>query len=131
MGNDIKRIFVFPNNTESEADIVANFLAQENIPFKTKERREPIYCDCEDDEPCDYIPIYDITCFTDLQHFDFVKIKTDKKIENFRALNKVFYSKIGKRSKKVRERIEKVLNKKNINDEKKQKRRNIHNKNSK
>lgn len=106
----MKRIFVFPNNTESEADIIANFLAQENISFKTKERKEPIYCDCEDDEPCDYLSIYDIVCFTDLEHFDFVKNITSKKIENFRNLNKIFYSKTAKKSKKVRERIEKFIN---------------------
>jgi len=126
----MKRIFVFPDNTEKEADIIVDFLSEENISFKTKVRKEPIYCDGENDEPCDYIPIYDIVCFTDLQHFDFVKTITDKKIKNFRALNEIFYSKIGKRSKKVRERIEKVLNK-NINDEKKRRKKNIHNKNSK
>ena len=114
----MKRVFVFPNNTENEADVIAEFLLQENIPFKTKERKEPIFCDCEDDEPYDYISIYDISCYTDLQHFDFVKTITDKKIEKFRALNKVFYSKIGKRSKKVRERVEKILNERNIRNKK-------------
>ena len=106
----MKRIFIFPNNTEAEADIIANFLAQENISFKTKEHREPVFCDCEDDEPCDYISIYDIICFTDLQHFDFVKAMTDEKIEKRRVLNKLFYSKTAKKSKRVRERIEKNLN---------------------
>lgn len=105
-----KRIFIFSNNTENEADIIANFLSQENISFKTKERKEPIYSDCEEYEPYDYISIYDICCFTDLEHFDFVKTITSKKIENYRKLNKLFYSKTGKRSKKVKDRIAKVLN---------------------
>ena len=93
--------FVFPDNNDNEADIIANFLAQENIPFITKERKVPVYCDCEDDEPCDYLPIYDIICNTDLAHYDFVKNITNKKFEKIRALNKVFYTKVGNRKKKV------------------------------
>ena len=93
--------FVFPDNNENEADIIANFLVQENIPFKTKERKVPVYCDCEDEEPCSYLSIYDIVCSTDLAHFDFVKNITNKKIEKIRALNKIFYTKTGKRKKNI------------------------------
>ena len=111
--------FVFTDNNENEADIITNVLYQENILFKTRQRKVPVYCDCEDDEPCDYMDIYDISCFTDLEHYDFVKSITDKKIERIRTLNKVFFTKNGKRSKKVIARMEKTLNNAN---------RNIHNK---
>lgn len=95
-------IFCFPDNNENEADIIANFLAQENILFKTRERKIPVYCECDEDEPCDYISIFDIYCNTDLQHFDFVKNITDKKIKTIRTLNKVFYEKVAKSKKKIK-----------------------------
>ena len=115
----IKQHFIFTNCTETEADIITNFLAQENILFKTKERKRPIYYDENDDDPSDYISIYDIDCYTDLEHFDFIKVIANKKIEKLRVLDKIFYSKVGKRSKKVRERVENFLNaNKNIHNKK-------------
>ena len=93
--------FVFLDNSEYEADIITKVLSQENILFKTKERKLPVYFDDEDDEPCDYMSLYDITCFTDLAHYDFVKKITNKKIDNIKILNKIYYTKkAAKRGKK-------------------------------
>ena len=85
--------FVFSDNNEHEANIIANFLNQENISFKTSVRKVPIFIDYEDDEPYDFVEIFDITCNTDLEHFDFVKNITNKKIKAIRDLNRIYYTK--------------------------------------
>ena len=85
--------FVFLDNNEYEADIITKVLSQENILFKTKERRLPLYIDDDDEEPCDFVSLYDITCFTDLAHYDFVKKITNKKIDDVKILNKIYYTK--------------------------------------
>ena len=85
--------FVFPDCNEYEADVITNFLAQDNIPFKTYQRKVPIYIEFEDEEPYDYVNIYDITCNTDLAHYDFVKNITNKKIKTVKELNTIFYTK--------------------------------------
>ncbi len=85
--------FVFPNLDEHEANIIANFLAQDNKIFKTYQRKMPIYIDYEDDEPFDYIDIFDIVCNTDLAYYDFAKNITSKKIKAIRDLNEIYYTK--------------------------------------
>ena len=92
--------FIFADLYENEADIIANFLTQDNILFKTYQRKVPIYIDCEDDEPYDFINIYDIICNTTLEYFDFVKNITNKQIKTIRDLNRIYYTKIAKKGKK-------------------------------
>ena len=89
--------FVFPDLNEHEADIVANFLDQENIIFKTYRHTVPLYIDCEDDEPYDFMDIFNIVCNTDLAHYDFVKKITDKKIKTIRDLDRIYYTKEAKK----------------------------------
>lgn len=93
--------FVFPDCNEYEANIIANFLAQDNIIFKTYQRKVPLYIEYEDDEPYDYIDIYDIVCNTDLAYYDFAKNIINKKIKEIKDLNKIYYMKEKKGKKRV------------------------------
>ena len=96
--------FVFPDLTEYEADIITNFLAQDNISFKTRERNVPMYIDSEDEEPYDFVKIYDVICNTDLAHFDFVKNITNKKIKAIKDLNMIYYTKEVKKRVRTRKK---------------------------
>ena len=91
--------FIFSDKSEYEADIITNILASENILFKTRINNVPVYIDCEDEEPYDFVPLYDIICFTDLVHFDFVSKIANEKIQKIKTLNKIFYSKKKKKKK--------------------------------
>lgn len=87
--------FNFIDKTEIEADIIANVLQSENIMFKTKRRYIHAYYDGDNDDfelqnPI-IIPIYTITAFTTIEHFEFVKKITEDRMQNIKRLNKCFY----------------------------------------
>lgn len=88
--------FNFIDKTELEADIIAEVLQSENIAFKTKKRYAHAYYDTPNDNGCEFassitIPIYTITAFTTIEHFEFVKKITEERLKNIKLLNKCFY----------------------------------------
>ena len=90
-------IFVFADKNKYETDIITKILLQEKIWFKIKERQIPV--DYGDEEPCDYVSIFDICCYTDLIHYNFIKSIINKKINRIKQLDKMYYSKkIGKKN---------------------------------
>lgn len=76
--------FVFSDKSKVEMDIITDVLYEEKIPYKIKKNIiKSIFSDEDEDE--DFIiveELYDIHCFTDLEHFDFIKHVAYKKIEN-------------------------------------------------
>lgn len=88
--------FNFIDKTELEADIIAEVLQSENIAFKTKKRYAHAYYDIPNGNDCEFassitIPIYTITAFTTVEHFEFVKKITEERLKNIRLLNRCFY----------------------------------------
>lgn len=90
--------FVFYEKSKIEAGIIIDILAEEKIPHKIiKKIVESYFFDDEDEE--DFLireEIFDIHCFTDLEHFDFVKYLSDKRIKTKLHLDKCFYKKVRK-----------------------------------
>ena len=76
----------------------------------------PLYIDCEDDEPYDFMDMFDIVCNTDLAHYDFVKSITDKKIKTIRDLDRIYYTQIAKKGKKCVSTRKKTSNRSGYNN---------------
>lgn len=88
--------FNFVDKTEMEADIIAEVLKSENILFKTIKRNVVAHCVCEDGCEDEYmppvtIPIYTISVYTTIEHFEFVKKITENRIKNIKMLDRCFY----------------------------------------
>ena len=95
--------FVFFDKTETEMELIVEVLKSENIYYKI-ERKITHSCFFDIEEEEDFIiseEFYNIICFTDLNHFDFVKKIAEEKIENMYHLEKC-YIKSFKRKKKQR-----------------------------
>ena len=74
--------FVFCDKSDLEADIITNVLYTEKIPYKLKSKK--VHC-CfidEEEEDCECVvkTVYDIYTDTDLEHYDFVKEISERKI---------------------------------------------------
>ena len=98
--------FVFFDKIKTEFNIITDILNQENIPYKIQKKLVNNFFLDDDDE--DFViveELYDIHCFTDLKHFEFVKHIADKKIENRLNLERCFWKKA--RRKKNVQRISK------------------------
>lgn len=105
--------FVFCDKSKVEMEIITDVLSDENIPFKIKTKVvKDVFFD-EDDEPDFMIveELYEIDCFTDLAHFDFVKHVADKRIANRIKLEKDYLSKLKVR----RNYVQRVPKKNSIN----------------
>lgn len=108
------REFVFTDKCKVEMDIITDVLDTENIPYKLKKYliKDIIFCDDEDDDFIMVEELYNIHCFTDLDHFDFVKHIAYKKIEDKVHLERNFLLPAYKR--KVRKTNVQRVYKKNI-----------------
>lgn len=96
--------FVFFDKNDLEADIIKEILSQEGIPHITRERTIAFLMSEEDeDEVNDYFVTksYDIEVRTDLEHFDFIKKLSDKKIAQRKMLERCFSKKSRKRKDNV------------------------------
>ena len=84
-------------------NIITDVLQEENIPYKLKKILiKNVFID--DDEEEDFViteELYDIHCFTDLKHFDFVKHISDKKISDRIILEKSYLKEFKERGKHV------------------------------
>lgn len=95
--------FVFCDKSKVEMEIITDVLHEENIMYKTKSKViKDVFFD-EDDEPDFMIveEVYEIECFTDLEHFDFVKHLAYKRIENRMKLERDYTSKLKVRKNNV------------------------------
>lgn len=81
--------FIFSDKRKYEANIITNILKSENILFKIRINNTPVY----NEKDYNFEPLYDIICFTDLVHFNFVSKVANEKIQKIKTLNKIFYSK--------------------------------------
>lgn len=86
--------FVFCDKCKPEMEIITDVLYSEKIPYKINrflvkdfifdDNDKEIEEDNEDDEDSGIVIIeekYDIICFTDLEHFDFIKYLANEKIK--------------------------------------------------
>ena len=100
--------FVFNDKSKIEMNIITDVLYEEKIPYKLKKNiLKSVFIDDEDEE--DFVifeELYDIHCFTDLEHFDFVKHIAYKKIEDRIHLERSYL--------KVRKKRVQRVSKKNI-----------------
>lgn len=97
--------FVFCDKSKPEMEIITDVLYSENIRYKIKSFlvKEFIFDEAEDedndDEFEDFVIIeemYNIICFTDLEHFDFVKHLANKKIKDRLNLERCYFKKAAK-----------------------------------
>ena len=105
--------FVFFDKSKVEMNIITDILSEENIFYKLKTKiKKDIFFD-EEDEPefCIAEELYDINCFTDLEHFDFVKQLATERIENRMKLERDYIFTLKRKSKHVQR-----ISKKNITD---------------
>lgn len=102
--------FVFCNKSKMEMDVITDVLHEENISYKIRKKVvENVFFDDEDDE--DFVIIeetYEVHCFTDLEHFDFIKTITDEKIKNRIKLERCYIKKA-----KVRKDVQAISKKDN------------------
>ena len=94
--------FVFCDKSRIEMDIITDVLVEENIPYKivTKIIKDYFF-DNEDEDEEDFMIIeelYDIHCFTNFEHFEFVKHVGDKRIKQRIHLERSFLKKGSKKS---------------------------------
>lgn len=75
--------FVFLEKSDLETDIITNVLYTEKIPYKikSKEIRACFFDEEEDYCECHVHTVYDIFVDTDLEHFDYIKYISEKKIQ--------------------------------------------------
>lgn len=114
--------FVFYDKSKTEMEIIIDVLASENIRYKIKSFLVKDFIFNEDDEEDDddeFIIIeemYDITCFTTLEHFDFVKHLANERIKNKIHLerNYLLPSYIKKKKQKGKKKNVSRISKKNI-----------------
>lgn len=93
------RKFVFNDKSKVEMNIITDVLAEENIPCKIlKFVVRDFFFDDEDEEDfCIIEEMYNIECFTDLEHYDFVKHIAYKKIEDRMKLEKCYIKEASKK----------------------------------
>lgn len=110
------REFVFTDKSIVEMNIITDVLIVEKIPYKLKTFIIKDYL-FDDEGETDFVimeEMYNIHCFTDLEHFDFVKHIAYKKIEEKRKLEKNYllpaYDK-----KKVRRNVQRIHKKNSTN----------------
>lgn len=87
--------FIFTDKSIVEMGIITDVLTEENISYKLKRFIIKDYFFDEDDED-DFMIIeemYNIECFTDLEHFEFVKHLAATRIKNRIKLEKSFLKK--------------------------------------
>ena len=110
------RKFVFYNKSEVEMNIITDVLYEEKILYKIKKFivKDFIFNDDEEDEDfCIIEEMYNIYCFTDLEHFDFVKHVAYNKIENRMKLEKFYMLEPYQEEKKVSKKHVQRVSKKN------------------
>lgn len=92
--------FIFLNKNDLETDIITTVLIEEKIPFYLKKKvvKTCLFSDdIEEDDVMIIEEFYDIHTYTDLNHFDFVKIVANKKIEEIKKLERCFKKKVSKK----------------------------------
>ena len=92
--------FVFCNKSELETDIITNVLYTEKIPYKVKSKKVHACFVDEEEDYCDCMvqTVYDIFVNTDLDHFDFVKEISERKIMDRVKLEFCYMKKARKRN---------------------------------
>lgn len=93
------REFVFNDISKVEMNIITDVLESEKIPYKIKKyvTKDYFFDDEDDDDFVIVEELYNVHCFTDLEHFDFVKHIAYKKIENRMNLEKCYLKKVRKK----------------------------------
>ena len=88
--------FIFYDKSKVEMNIITDILYEEKISYKIKPYIVKDYFFDEEDF-CIIEELYNIECFTDLEHFDFVKHIAYKKIKNRINLEKCYLKKVSKK----------------------------------
>ena len=95
------RKFVFCDKSKVEMNIITDVLYDEKIPYKLETKEVKHFCFCDDEEEDDFVfveEMYNIHCFTDLEHFDFVKHIAYKKINQRIYLERCALKKVSKKN---------------------------------
>lgn len=93
--------FVFYDKTNDETNIITNILYTEKITYFVKEKIiKSFFFAEEEDDDCAIIveKLYDIYVYTDLAHFDFVKIVANKKLKEIKKLERCYRKKVNKKN---------------------------------
>lgn len=108
--------FVFSDKCKVDMDVITDLLYEEKIPYKINKYIRQDYFFDEDDEEDDIViveELYNIHCFTDLDHFDFIKHLADKKIADRIKLESFYLMKSYKKKKEVSKKNVQRIHKKN------------------
>lgn len=101
--------FVFYDKTQTEADLISTILKEENISYKLKKKvLKTVVCDEEEDEDLIfYEDSYEVRCYTDLEHFEFIKHLATKQLSDRIKLEQMYLLKKTKGRKKHVQRVSK------------------------
>lgn len=80
--------FVFPDKCEIETDIITSILTDEKIPYKIKRNVSENHIENDEEEFVIVEELFDIICYTDLDHFDYVKYIACQKLINIIKLER-------------------------------------------
>jgi hypothetical protein len=101
--------FVFYDKSKVEMNVITDILYAEKIPYKIRPYIVKDFFFGDDDEDdddgfCIIEEMYNIECFTDLEHFEFVKSIAEEQIRNRLNLERCY---LKKESKKRVQRVHK------------------------
>ena len=91
--------FVFSDKSKVEMEIITDLLHEENIPYKIKRYVMHDFFFEEDEDEDNFVIIeelYEIDCYTDLYHFDFINALANKRIKDRIKLERCFMKKVRK-----------------------------------
>lgn len=95
--------FVFYDKSHTEADLISTILKEENISYKmNKKVLKTVVCDEEEDEDLIfYEDSYEVRCYTDLAHFEYIKHLAYKQLSDRVKLERIYLKKTKGKKKHV------------------------------